>query len=225
MEPPLCRRVYTSGWRKDQLRIPNFISFRGFTWMLCTCQSNLLWFPLLHSQSKKYIMSEAGPSTSRSHKRPRSESRAKSNRKTGETSVSQAKATSSPDIEDELDEGDDPQAEISAADSATDVTRAQERKTKKAKKAKADASTPGIVYISRLPPGMTPQKVRHLMAKWGDIGKVYAQRRDGELINYPRRHEELIWSSSHRLQSQLFHPEKAETSACRFHRGMGRVPQ
>ncbi|KAI9638492.1 uncharacterized protein MKK02DRAFT_22724 [Dioszegia hungarica] len=49
---------------------------------------------------------------------------------------------------------------------------------KKAKKAKADAGTPGIVYISRLPPGMTPQKVRHLMAKWGDVGKVYAQRRD-----------------------------------------------
>ncbi|WVO17032.1 hypothetical protein L204_104719 [Cryptococcus depauperatus] len=38
--------------------------------------------------------------------------------------------------------------------------------------------TAGIIYISRLPPGMTPQKVRHLMGRWGDIGKVYAQRKD-----------------------------------------------
>ncbi|AAW41747.1 hypothetical protein CNBB5250 [Cryptococcus deneoformans B-3501A] len=47
-------------------------------------------------------------------------------------------------------------------------------KTKKKKK----AQTPGIVFISRVPPGMTPQKIRHLMGRWGDIGKVYAQRRD-----------------------------------------------
>ncbi|WVQ77931.1 hypothetical protein IAT38_000011 [Cryptococcus sp. DSM 104549] len=49
---------------------------------------------------------------------------------------------------------------------------------KKKKKVKSKAPTPGIVYISRLPPGMTPQKVRHLMGRWGDIGKVYAQPRD-----------------------------------------------
>lgn len=49
------------------------------------------------------------------------------------------------------------------------------------KKAKRDIA-PGIIYISRLPPGMTPQKVRHLMARWGDIGKVYAQRKDGEWL-------------------------------------------
>jgi ESF2/ABP1 family protein len=40
-------------------------------------------------------------------------------------------------------------------------------------------SSPGIIYISRLPPGMTPPKVRHLMSRWGEVGKVYAQRRDG----------------------------------------------
>ena len=39
---------------------------------------------------------------------------------------------------------------------------------------------PGIVYISRLPPGMTPQKVKYLMAQWGDVGKIYAQKKDGE---------------------------------------------
>lgn len=52
----------------------------------------------------------------------------------------------------------------------------------KSKKRKSSTTTPspGIVYISRVPPGMTPQKVRHLMGRWGEIGRVYAQRRDGE---------------------------------------------
>lgn len=53
--------------------------------------------------------------------------------------------------------------------------------TAPAKKKKRKVLTPGIVYISRVPPGMTPQKVRHLMARWGEVGKVYAQRKDGEL--------------------------------------------
>ena len=43
--------------------------------------------------------------------------------------------------------------------------------------------TPGIIYISRLPPGMTPQKVKHLMSSYGDIGRVYAQRKDGESLS------------------------------------------
>jgi hypothetical protein len=42
--------------------------------------------------------------------------------------------------------------------------------------------TPGIIYISRLPPGMTPQKVKHLMSTYGDVGRVYAQRKDGESL-------------------------------------------
>ncbi|RSH95612.1 RNA-binding ATPase activator esf2 [Saitozyma podzolica] len=43
---------------------------------------------------------------------------------------------------------------------------------------KSKEVVPGIIYISRVPPGMTPQKVRHLMARWGEVGKVYAQKRD-----------------------------------------------
>ncbi|WWD15703.1 hypothetical protein CI109_100125 [Kwoniella shandongensis] len=52
------------------------------------------------------------------------------------------------------------------------------RKPKHVKKKAKKTKSPGIVYISRLPPGMTPQKVRHLMGRWGDVGKVYAQRPD-----------------------------------------------
>jgi ESF2/ABP1 family protein len=58
-------------------------------------------------------------------------------------------------------------------------SRSKTSTKKTTKKKKADKS-PGIVYISRLPPGMTPQKVRHLMARWGDLGKVYAQARDSD---------------------------------------------
>lgn len=38
----------------------------------------------------------------------------------------------------------------------------------------------GVVYISRIPPGMRPTKVRHLMSQYGDIGRVYLQQ-EGEL--------------------------------------------
>lgn len=70
-------------------------------------------------------------------------------------------------VEDEGDE-DDVGAD---GDGQEGPTRSKKKKAKK---------TAGIVYISRLPPGMTPHKVRHLMARWGDVGRVYAQRRDGE---------------------------------------------
>lgn len=56
-------------------------------------------------------------------------------------------------------------------------TDAESKPKKKAKTSKI--KVPGIIYISRLPPGMTPQKVKHLMGRWGEVGKVYAQRKDG----------------------------------------------
>ncbi len=34
----------------------------------------------------------------------------------------------------------------------------------------------GVVYISRIPPGMRPTKVRHLMSAYGEIGRVYLQQ-------------------------------------------------
>lgn len=34
----------------------------------------------------------------------------------------------------------------------------------------------GVVYISRIPPGMRPTKVRHLMSQYGEIGRVYLQQ-------------------------------------------------
>jgi len=34
----------------------------------------------------------------------------------------------------------------------------------------------GVIYISRIPPGMKPTKVRHLMSQYGETGKVYLQQ-------------------------------------------------
>lgn len=41
---------------------------------------------------------------------------------------------------------------------------------------KAAQDKAGIVYISRIPPGMRPAKVRHLMSAYGEVGRVYLQQ-------------------------------------------------
>jgi ESF2/ABP1 family protein len=41
---------------------------------------------------------------------------------------------------------------------------------------KAAQERTGVIYISRIPPGMQPPKVRHLMGVYGEIGRVYLQR-------------------------------------------------
>lgn len=51
---------------------------------------------------------------------------------------------------------------------------------KTVKKKKKSVPSPGVIYISRIPPGMTPHKIKHLMARWGEVGRVYAQKRDGK---------------------------------------------
>lgn len=42
-------------------------------------------------------------------------------------------------------------------------------------KFKAAQEKTGVIYISRIPPGMQPAKVRHLMSMYGEIGRVYLQ--------------------------------------------------
>ncbi|EMD40600.1 hypothetical protein CERSUDRAFT_148771 [Gelatoporia subvermispora B] len=43
---------------------------------------------------------------------------------------------------------------------------------------KAAQEKAGVVYISRIPPGMRPTKVRHLMSAYGEVGRVYLQQED-----------------------------------------------
>ena len=44
---------------------------------------------------------------------------------------------------------------------------------------KAAQEKMGVVYISRIPPGMRPAKVRYLMSQYGAIGRMYLQQ-EGE---------------------------------------------
>jgi ESF2/ABP1 family protein len=41
---------------------------------------------------------------------------------------------------------------------------------------KAAQDRAGVIYISRIPPGMQPAKVRHLMSAYGQVGRVYLQQ-------------------------------------------------
>ncbi|KAG1888124.1 hypothetical protein F4604DRAFT_1715647 [Suillus subluteus] len=38
----------------------------------------------------------------------------------------------------------------------------------------------GVIYISQIPPGMHPAKVRHLMSAHGKVGRVYLQQEDAK---------------------------------------------
>jgi len=53
---------------------------------------------------------------------------------------------------------------------------------------KAAADQAGVVYISRIPPGMRPAKVRHLMSACGEIGRVYLQQEDAKRAYLRRRY-------------------------------------
>ncbi|KAI6031239.1 hypothetical protein BKA83DRAFT_4197557 [Pisolithus microcarpus] len=50
----------------------------------------------------------------------------------------------------------------------------------------AEIARTGVVYISRIPPGMRPEKVRHLMSQYGEVGRVYLQKEDPK-TTYLRR--------------------------------------
>lgn len=81
------------------------------------------------------------------------------------------------------------------------------------KKAKKNAPSPGIVYISRLPPGMTHQKVKHILAGYGEIGRIYAQQKDGEFFG-----QELCACCAVRLNSLPSAPLATANNQSRKHK-------
>jgi hypothetical protein len=68
------------------------------------------------------------------------------------------------DITEDLGEGMDPQGFLSSPLTREALT---------AYKAAQDRA--GVIYISRIPPGMQPAKVRHFMSAYGEIGRIYLQ--------------------------------------------------
>ena len=49
-----------------------------------------------------------------------------------------------------------------------------------ATKSKRKTITPGIVYLSRIPPFMKPVKIRQLLSEYGEVGRVFLQP-EGEM--------------------------------------------
>lgn len=92
-------------------------------------------------------------------------------------------ASSEPEVDHRFDgiaDFDDDEETEAGPSTSTSVPKSKSTSTKsKSTSKKRKTLIPGIVYISRLPPGMTPQKVKYLMAQWGDVGKIYAQKKDG----------------------------------------------
>ena len=43
------------------------------------------------------------------------------------------------------------------------------------KRTKKKQQKRGIIYLSRIPPGMTPAKVRHIFSQFGEVGRIYLQ--------------------------------------------------
>lgn len=124
--------------------------------------------------SKKQKRSASSTSASRATKRP----------------ASPFEEDDEPDLQEEEEEEDDNGEDDEHEPRAESSTASARRAAKKPKK--SNSRTAGIVYISRVPPGMTPQKIRHLMDRWGEVGKVYAQRRDGEFTRSFPLDAELI---------------------------------
>ncbi len=65
---------------------------------------------------------------------------------------------------------DDAAAEQEAGGKAKNKKVLSEKKLKRIKEAHEKR---GIVYVSRIPPHMKPQKLRHLLSQYGEIGRVY----------------------------------------------------
>ncbi|EJD00862.1 uncharacterized protein FOMMEDRAFT_125338 [Fomitiporia mediterranea MF3/22] len=75
---------------------------------------------------------------------------------------------------DELEEGLDPEGFAGPSQ-----TRTVQPLTPEALAAfRAAQGRAGVIYISRIPPGMRPTKVRHLMSQHGEVGRVYLQQED-----------------------------------------------
>ena len=77
------------------------------------------------------------------------------------------------EIEDQESDGNDEIEESERDDALAEPSTLSEEAIAQYRKAQERA---GVIYISRIPPGMSPNKVRHLMSAYGEVGRVYLQQ-------------------------------------------------
>lgn len=126
------------------------------------------------SLDDRFQVNEAGPS------RPRSSdtnTQSGSDNELGEDHQEEPGDESADDLEqsdgedrDELEPGMDPEGFAGPTKTVKPLTP-EALASFRAKQERA-----GVVYISRIPPGMRPSKVRHLMSQYGEVGRVYLQQ-------------------------------------------------
>ena len=72
------------------------------------------------------------------------------------------------------DPSKDSTMDMDAARTARSPSRSKRRPLDaESKKFKKELDRSGVVYMSRIPPKMKPQKVKHLLAQFGEIGRIY----------------------------------------------------
>jgi ESF2/ABP1 family protein len=87
-------------------------------------------------------------------------------------------------------------------------------------KFKAAQEKTGVVYISRIPPGMRPTKVRHLMSQYGEVGRVYLQAEGA----YPGVYNlEQSLNVNNRRKADISSEEIHDHKESSLHGRMGRV--
>ncbi|GAA5916106.1 hypothetical protein JCM5296_004743, partial [Sporobolomyces johnsonii] len=64
------------------------------------------------------------------------------------------------------------------------------------------AKTPGLIYLSRIPPGMGPGKVKHLLSRYGETGRIYLARADAgaEPVSAKKRSKQRERHQSHNFK-------------------------
>lgn len=86
---------------------------------------------------------------------------------------------SSPEEESEISEEDnDSEIEEEDEDEEQETSSDVAIEESTHKKEKPD-STPGIIYLSRIPPFMKPHKVKQLLSHYGSVGRIYLQLEGG----------------------------------------------
>ena len=80
--------------------------------------------------------------------------------------------------EEETDQGSTSLDNLEKIEQSREVTlgdREQERRgtRKKLRGGESSESVAGIIYLSRVPPFMKPHKVKHLLSRYGSVGRVY----------------------------------------------------
>lgn len=51
-------------------------------------------------------------------------------------------------------------------------------------KRKTKETTPGVVYMSRLPPFMKPAKIRNIFSQYGEVGRLFLQPEGENCVKY-----------------------------------------